>query len=79
MLSGTIDEVYEVDRAIDRATIATDAAEAKIGSLEGELERVRAARRDAHLAANLALHRLAEIDTELRVLNVLAIVAAASA
>jgi hypothetical protein len=54
LVSASVDEVHEVDRAIDRATITVDIAEAKIGSLEGELERLRAAARDAHLAANFA-------------------------
>jgi len=54
LVSATIDEVHEVDRALDRAAITVDIGEAKIGSLEGELERFRAADRDAQLAANLA-------------------------
>jgi chromosome segregation ATPase len=54
LLSATIEEVHEVDRALDRAAITVDIAEAKIGSLEGELASVRAAKRDVQLAANLA-------------------------
>ena len=52
LVSATIDEVLEVDR-LARAGTAIDIAQAKLGPLEAELERLRAAARDAHLAGNL--------------------------
>lgn len=66
LLSATIEEVHDVDRALDRAAITVDIAEAKIGSLDDELERLRTVARDAHLAANLArAQQLAEEAREL--------------
>jgi integrase len=48
------DAVQEIDTAIGRAATRADIAEAKINALEGDLVSVRAAKRDAYLAANLA-------------------------
>ena len=53
LASATIDEVLEVDRALARAATAIDIAQAKLGPLEAEFERLRAAARDAHLTGNL--------------------------
>jgi hypothetical protein len=53
LVSATMDEVLEVDRALARAGTAIDIAQAKLGPLEAEFERLRAAARDAYLAGNL--------------------------
>jgi hypothetical protein len=49
----SLDVVHEID-VIGRAATNVDTAEAKINALECELERLRAAERDAQTAADLA-------------------------
>jgi hypothetical protein len=57
LTTGGVDEVQEIDTTIDRAVTKVEIAEAKITVSEGELERARAAKRDALTAANLARAR----------------------
>jgi hypothetical protein len=61
LLSAAIDDVHEIDTAIDRAATKVDMAQARINAFEEEFERLRAAERDAQTAADLArAQRLAE-------------------
>ena len=54
LTTASVDEVQDTDTVFSRAATKIDIAQARIVALEGELERVRAARRDAYAAANLA-------------------------
>jgi hypothetical protein len=73
----SVDEVLDIDTILSRAAAKIDIAQARIVALEGELERFRAAARDAHLAANLA--RAQQLAEEARQLIVGDYVTAATA
>jgi len=53
LASATVDQVQAIDAEIDRAGIAVDLATARLGPLMAELEKLRAAVRDAMLERNL--------------------------
>ncbi len=64
LVSASVAAVQEIDTAIGRAATKVHIAEAKINALEGELAGVRATKRDAQLAANLA--RAQQLAEEVR-------------
>lgn len=64
----SLDAIHEIDTAIGRAATKVEVAEAKIHTLERELEGLRAAERDDQTAADLA--RAQQLAEEARLLIV---------
>jgi hypothetical protein len=70
LAASSVEAIQEIDAAIRRAVTKVDIAKAKTGALEGELESLRRAKRDAQIAADLArAHQLAEEARQLIIGN----------